>query len=201
MYSSALRCRIVSATALLTRFPGGIPQLISDNPKIAFSSAIARSQATNGVKAPPKHHPLTMAIVGLEYMRSSFHCQMLASRRTLAARSLDFHRSPAEVFFQIHACRPRLARTCQYKNFHVCVEFQLLKYLAHFQVQSGLMALRFSGRLRITHAQFRKDRDLPSRSSSEIHNLPSIHPPESWASFLMTEKVGSNSHTPRSYNE
>jgi len=43
-----------------------IPQLISDTPNGASSAAIARSQATSGVKAPPKHQPLTIAMVGLE---------------------------------------------------------------------------------------------------------------------------------------
>ncbi|MNN56387.1 hypothetical protein D3C81_1713130 [compost metagenome] len=60
--------------ALLTRLPGGMPQLISDRPKVASSAQMARSHATSGLKPPPKHQPLTMAMVGLAYMRSSFHC-------------------------------------------------------------------------------------------------------------------------------
>ena len=54
----------MSASALLTTLPGGIPQLISESPNVASSAAIARSQATSGVNAPPKHQPLTIAIVG-----------------------------------------------------------------------------------------------------------------------------------------
>jgi hypothetical protein len=38
--------------------------LISESPKVASSAATARSQAVSGVKAPPKHQPLTIAIVG-----------------------------------------------------------------------------------------------------------------------------------------
>jgi hypothetical protein len=41
-----------------------MPQLISERPKVASSAAIARSQATSGVNAPPKHQPFTIAIVG-----------------------------------------------------------------------------------------------------------------------------------------
>ena len=65
----------MSDSALLTTLPGGMPQLISDRPKVASSAAIARSHATSGVKAPPKHQPLTIAIVGFAYVRSSRHCQ------------------------------------------------------------------------------------------------------------------------------
>ena len=43
---------------------GMIPQLISERPKTASSAAIARSHEISGVKAPPKHQPLTIAIVG-----------------------------------------------------------------------------------------------------------------------------------------
>ena len=42
-----------------------MPQLISDRPNTASSAAIARSHATNGENAPPKHQPLTAAIVAL----------------------------------------------------------------------------------------------------------------------------------------
>ncbi len=55
----------MSLSALLTTLPGGMPQLISDRPNVASSAAIARSHATSGVKAPPKHQPLTIAMVGL----------------------------------------------------------------------------------------------------------------------------------------
>jgi hypothetical protein len=66
MYQSASRVPTVSASARLTTPPGGMPQLISDSPNVASSAAIARSQATSGMKAPPKHQPLTIAIVGFE---------------------------------------------------------------------------------------------------------------------------------------
>ena len=59
---------------MLTTLPGGMPQLISERPNVASSAAIARSQATSGVKAPPKHQPLTIAIVGFAYVRRSRHC-------------------------------------------------------------------------------------------------------------------------------
>jgi hypothetical protein len=39
--------------------------LISDSPNVASSAATARSQPTSGMNAPPKHQPLTIAIVGL----------------------------------------------------------------------------------------------------------------------------------------
>ena len=42
-----------------------MPQLISDRPNWASSAAMARSQPISGMKAPPKHQPLTMAMVGL----------------------------------------------------------------------------------------------------------------------------------------
>jgi hypothetical protein len=35
------------------------------------------------VNAPPKHQPLTMAIVGFAKLRNRRHCQNAASRRTL----------------------------------------------------------------------------------------------------------------------
>ena len=54
----------MSDSALLTTLPGGMPQLISERPNVASSAAIARSHATSGVKAPPKHQPLTIATVG-----------------------------------------------------------------------------------------------------------------------------------------
>jgi len=40
-----------------------MPQFTSDSANVASLAAIARSQATTGVKAPPKHQPLTIAIV------------------------------------------------------------------------------------------------------------------------------------------
>src|SRR5690242_2575816 len=75
---------MVSARALLTRLPGGIPQLISDKPNVAVSDARAKSHATNGENPPPKHHPLTMAMVGLAYIRSRLHCHVEASRRAFS---------------------------------------------------------------------------------------------------------------------
>ena len=53
------------ATDFVTMPAGMMPQLISDRPKVASSSATARSQASSTWKAPPKHQPLTMAMVGL----------------------------------------------------------------------------------------------------------------------------------------
>ena len=55
----------VSASARLTTPPGGMPQFTSERPNVASSAATARSQATSGVNAPPKHQPFTIAIVGL----------------------------------------------------------------------------------------------------------------------------------------
>ena len=56
---------MTEATALVTVPAGMMPQLISDSPKVASSAAMARSQAISELKAPPKHQPLTMAMVGL----------------------------------------------------------------------------------------------------------------------------------------
>jgi hypothetical protein len=56
---------MVSASVRITRLPGVTPQLTSEMPKIASSEAMARSQDTIGTNAPPKHQPLTIAIVGL----------------------------------------------------------------------------------------------------------------------------------------
>ena len=55
---------MVAAMARVTLPPGMMPQLISEMPNFASSAAIARSQDTSGVMPPPKHQPLTMAIVG-----------------------------------------------------------------------------------------------------------------------------------------
>ena len=49
-------------------------QLISESPNTAVSAAIARAHATRGEKAPPKHQPLTIAIVGFGYGASKRHC-------------------------------------------------------------------------------------------------------------------------------
>ena len=54
----------VSASARVTRVPGVTPQFTSEMPNTASSAAMARSQETMGTKAPPKHQPLTIAIVG-----------------------------------------------------------------------------------------------------------------------------------------
>ena len=51
-------------TALVTMPAGMMPQLISERPNFASSAAIARSHEVSGVKAPPKHQPFTMAMVG-----------------------------------------------------------------------------------------------------------------------------------------
>ena len=67
--------------------PGMMPQLISDTPNRASSAAMARSQATSGVKAPPKHQPLTMAMVGLQNAIMCFHCHCQAERRPLSCCS------------------------------------------------------------------------------------------------------------------
>ena len=50
--------------------PGRIPQLTSESPNWASSAAIARSQEIRGIKAPPKHQPLTAATVTLGKNRS-----------------------------------------------------------------------------------------------------------------------------------
>jgi hypothetical protein len=60
----ASRWLISVEIALHTTPAGMMPQLISDRPKVASSAAIARSQAASGVKAPPKHQPFTIAMVG-----------------------------------------------------------------------------------------------------------------------------------------
>ena len=62
----ASRVGIVSARARVTRLPGVTPQFTSESPKVASSAAMARSHETSGTKAPPKHQPLTMAMVGFE---------------------------------------------------------------------------------------------------------------------------------------
>ena len=59
------RCGVLVFTGAGEAWSAGmIPQLISDRPKVASSAAIARSHATSGVNAPPKHHPFTIAMVG-----------------------------------------------------------------------------------------------------------------------------------------
>ncbi len=85
-YSSASRVPTVSASARLTLPPGGMPQLTSERPKVASSAAIARSQEIIGVNPPPKHQPLTIAIVGFGNSRRRRHCQPIESRRTLRWR-------------------------------------------------------------------------------------------------------------------
>ena len=59
-----------STTTLVTPPPGNMPQLISDRPYCASSAEMARSQAKSGPKPPPKHQPLTIAIVGFWNQRS-----------------------------------------------------------------------------------------------------------------------------------
>ena len=61
--------------AFVTMPAGMMPQLISESPNVASSAAIARSHEISGVNAPPKHQPLTIAIVGFGYGASKRHCQ------------------------------------------------------------------------------------------------------------------------------
>src|SRR5665647_1896456 len=61
---------------------GRIPQLISESPKVASLAAMARSQEPSEVKAPPKHQPLTIAMVGLGKRCSCRHCHDIDARRT-----------------------------------------------------------------------------------------------------------------------
>ena len=63
MYIIALRRFIVATAARVTLPAGMMPQFTSDSAKVASLAAIARSHATTGVNAPPKHQPFTMAIV------------------------------------------------------------------------------------------------------------------------------------------
>ena len=69
----ALRNGSNSVATLEAPPPGRMPQLISLSPNCASSAAKARSQANSGPYPPPKHQPLTIAIVGFWYQRSLFH--------------------------------------------------------------------------------------------------------------------------------
>ena len=71
----------VLTSARVTLPPGMMPQLISLTPNCASSAAIARSHATKGVNAPPKHQPFTMAMVGLQNAIMCRHCHIQAERR------------------------------------------------------------------------------------------------------------------------
>ena len=107
----ALRTLMVPTTARVTTPPGMIPQLISDSPKVASSAAMAISQETSGVNAPPKHQPFTMAMVGLGRVHELAPLP-IRGRAANAHLLVERHSvGRAEEFAQIHPGRERVART------------------------------------------------------------------------------------------
>jgi hypothetical protein len=142
----------VSARQRETTLPGGIPQLISERPKVASSAAIARSQPTRGMKAPPKHQPLTIAIVGLAKLRSRRNCQVPLSQRTLrctcsgapsTSRKYSFRSIPAENDSPapVSTSTPTSSSASSASS---------TSNISRFRV--GLIALRLSGRFSVTQA-------------------------------------------------
>ena len=126
-----------------------MPQLTSDRPNSASSEAMAKSQATSGVKAPPKQKPFTMAMVGLGKVKSLrqrhswLHqlacrrsCGFLSPSRKYSLRSWPAHQLlPAPVMIMTWVSgSPSHSVTASYMSKWSC----------------GLMAFRFSGRFRMT---------------------------------------------------
>src|SRR3979411_1590454 len=145
--------------ARVTTPPGMMPPLISESPKVASSAATARSQATSGVKAPPKHQPLTMALVGLGEYVDRRHCQLALTRLMRAhsiadlswlARKYSLRSMPAEKA----SPAPVSTRTPQRSSVSSASMVSSISW-----VSGGFMALRLSGRLRLTQA-------MPSSNST-----------------------------------
>src|SRR3954447_6723932 len=129
-----------------------MPQLTSDSPNVASSAAIARSHDTSGVNAPPKHQPLTIAIVGFGNTRSIRHCQSMLSRRTLrctcsgassTSRKYSLRSMPAEN----ESPAPVSTSTAASSSASTASSTSIISALSR-----GLIALRLSGRFRVTHA-------------------------------------------------
>src|SRR3954447_21690808 len=129
-----------------------MPQLTSDSPNVASSAAIARSHDTSGVNAPPKHQPLTIAIVGFGNTRSIRHCQSMLSRRTLrwtwsgaasTSRKYSLRSIPAEN----ESPAPVSTSTAASSSASTSSSTSIISALS-----VGLIALRLSGRFSVTHA-------------------------------------------------
>src|SRR6185295_919370 len=146
-------------SALVTLPPGRMPQLISDTPKVASSAAMARSQEAMGVKAPPKHQPFTMAMVGLAKFMSFCPCQANASRRartwtmrglSSVSRKYSLRSMPAEKESPepVSTSTPQRSSTSRASS---------TSFISRFM--TGFMALRLSGRFMETQA-------MPSSSST-----------------------------------
>ena len=148
----ALRTFMEPTTARVTTPPGMIPQLTSDKPKVASSAAMAMSQETRGVNAPPKHQPFTIAMVGLGKFMSCRHCQFAAERRTRicllngmpsVARKNSRRSIPAEN----ESPAPVRTSTPQRSSSSSASSTSTISSLS-----AGLMQLRFSGRFSVTQA-------------------------------------------------
>ena len=88
-----------------------------------------------GVKAPPKHQPLTIAIVGFAYVRSSRQCQ---HRRVAPHTPLHVRRRRvdlAEVLLQVHAGRERVAGSREHEHAAVVVGVERLEHVDHLGVE------------------------------------------------------------------
>ena len=131
---------------------GFADQIARRNSPIDFGEAEDSAFRRNGEiasdqrrKAPPKHQPLTIAMVGLGYMRSSFHCHVEASRRIFSwyvsgassiSRKYSFksipadHDSPAPVIINTLAASSSSS---------------VSSTLPISRLSVGLIALRFSG--------------------------------------------------------
>src|SRR4029450_8860356 len=139
---------MASANTRLTKPPGKIPQLISLNPKIASSAAIAKSQAMSGVNAPPKQKPLTMAMVGLGKVKSRrqrHSCDAQLALR-LSSGLLSVPRKYSRRSCPAHQADPApvITNTLVSLSTSSSVSASSLS-----QCICGFMAFRFSGRFKI----------------------------------------------------
>jgi len=104
------------------------------------------------MNAPPKHHPLTIAIVGFAYERSIRICQSPLSRRTLRwtwagppsiSRKYSLRSMPAENASPapVSTTTPAASSASSVSSTSIISALSV-----------GFIALRFSGRFNSTHA-------------------------------------------------
>ena len=93
------------------------------------------SQEIIGLKPPPKHQPLTIAMVGFGKALSRCICQICAWRAIWPHSSGDFTSEFAEELLEVHARRESIACAGEHQHAAALVELQRFEHLNHLFVE------------------------------------------------------------------
>ena len=150
-----------------------MPQLISERPNVASSAATARSHAIKGVNAPPKHQPLTIAIVGFDIVHEQAPLPRVgrsggAGRHVRAAARRVRESTPSGPSRRRRNRRRRSARRRRMNRRSRA----RLSTSTMSSFKAGFIALRLSGRFSVDPCDPLVELDAHRFPGSDVHSAP-----------------------------